>query len=108
MSCSFHSPPEPGRLASGCPGDGCWPGRASNGIPLSAAREEKKSHNNITLLSLELHTCTCIYMYLSVNLEVYSGCAFMSFPMSVIISKRKYTEGVAILSGKNVERVAVE
>ena len=32
----------------------------------------------------------------------------MSFPLSVNENKRKYTEGVAILSGKNVQRVAVE
>ena len=35
------------------------------------------------------------------------GCAFTSFPLSVIENKQKYMEAGAILSGKNVQRVTV-
>ena len=34
-------------------------------------------------------------------------CHFTSFPLSVIESKRKYTEAAAILEGKNVQWVVV-
>ena len=48
------------------------------------------------------------HVHIDPSLYMYRDCAFTSFPLSVNENKWKYTEGVAILSGKNVQQVAVE